>query len=67
MRMGAWTKYATQGALAGETKQHVFQIPYEMQHSLDSLCPDYMKERNNQEQGYSFGVWCHRAAKRKWH
>ena len=33
-----------QEALAGETKWCAFQIPCEMQRSLDLLCPDYTKE-----------------------
>ena len=38
-----------QGALAGETKRRVFQIPCEMQRSLDLLRPDYTEERNKRE------------------
>ena len=40
-----------QGASAGKTKRHVFQITCEMQPGLDLLRPDYRKERNKQEQG----------------
>ena len=39
-----------QGALAGEAKRLVFQIPCEMQRSLDLLCPDYTKERTSEKE-----------------
>ena len=41
-----------QGALAGETKWCVFQIPCEMQRGLDLLHSNYMKERSKREQGH---------------
>ena len=51
-------------ALAGKTKR-CFQIPCELQHSLDLLV-GYTKERNKLERGHSFGVWPHIESKRKW-
>ena len=44
---------ANLGALARETKRRVFQIPGEMQRSLDLLGLDYMKERNKLERDHS--------------
>ena len=42
----------------GHEKVH-FQIPCEMQRSLDLLRPDFTKERDKREQGHNFGVWRH--------
>ena len=53
-----------EGALAGEMKQFVFQIPCEMQPCLNLLRPNYTKERNKRERGHSFVVWRHSATKR---
>ena len=44
-----------QGASAGEMKRRVFQIPCDMQRSLDLLSPDYATEKNNRERGQIFG------------
>ena len=45
------------GALVGETKRRVFQIPCKMQRGLDLLRSDYTKERNKRECDHDFGVW----------
>ena len=55
-----------QGALAGETKRRIFQIPCEMQRGLNLLRPDYIKWRSKRERDHSFAVWHHSTTKRKW-